>query len=286
MVAVAEAGEAGQRPVVELLAIAERLDLVIGDLPLRGREAGAVAHAVIDHGIDLAGRHRIERAVRPGPDVSSTLLATESISPRSDFQSISVRPRRSAAISASAVARSTSFSSVALSNSALVLRTSRTTDDCLAMLDNGLADALGHIGAAGNGDAMLLALAADDVDQVVIAEHVGEFEQRLGDLDVVIGELDHHRARRPLQRRQQLGDMRPRLDLDQFGQLAQHFVILGDLLVVAPVRHIAEELRHVAEQLLALGVVVVAIQHAKARKRPLPFIKFAHSSYSRLLPQT
>ncbi len=52
---------------------------------------------------------------------------------------------------------------------------------------------------------------------------------------VVIGELDDDIARRPVERREELGDMAAGLDLDQLGQLAKHFVILRDLLVVATV---------------------------------------------------
>ena len=70
--------------------------------------------------------------------------------------------------------------------------------------------------------------------------------------------------------------MGPRFNLDKFGELTQHFVILGDLLIIAPVRNIAEQLSHIAEQVFALGVVAFAIQNPKARKRPLPLIKLAH----------
>jgi hypothetical protein len=55
---------------------------------------------------------------------------------------------------------------------------------------------------------------------------------------------------------------------------------LGNLLVIAPIRDIAEQLRHVAEQMLALGVVVVAVQDTKAGKRPFALIKFAHFVWS------
>lgn len=103
------------------------------------------------------------------------------------------------------------------------------------MLDNRLAHPLGHTGATGNGDTMLFALAGNDVDQIVIGQHIGEFEQRLGHLDDIIGQPDDHGAWRSLQWGQQLGDMHPRLDLDQRRQLAQHLVILSDLLIIAPV---------------------------------------------------
>ncbi len=144
------------------------------------------------------------------------------------------------------------------------------------MLDNGLAYPFVDHGAAGNGDAMLLGLARDDVDEIVIGEHVGEFEQRPGDFDVVIGELEDDGARRPVEPCEKAGHMGPGLDLDQFGELAQHLVILGHLLVVAAVRDVAEELRHVAEKLVALGVVLVSVQHAEAGKGAVALIKLAH----------
>ena len=71
-----------------------------------------------------------------------------------------------------------------------------------------------------------------------------------------------------------------RFDLDQLGQLAQHFVILGNLLVVAPIRDIAEELRHIAEQLFAFGVIVVPVQHAETGKGPLAIVKLVHFACS------
>ncbi|GLQ08846.1 hypothetical protein GCM10007913_07780 [Devosia yakushimensis] len=74
------------------------------------------------------------------------------------------------------------------------------------------------------------------------------------------------------------------LDLDEFCELAQHFIILGDLFVVAAVRHIAEKLRHIAEELFAFAAIVLAIEHSKARKRALALVKFGHQ-VPRLLPR-
>ena len=73
------------------------------------------------------------------------------------------------------------------------------------MFDDGVADPLRHGGAAGNGDAVRLAAVGDDIDEIVVRKHVGEFEQRLRYLDLVIGELDHHVARRAVERSEELG---------------------------------------------------------------------------------
>ena len=59
------------------------------------------------------------------------------------------------------------------------------------------------------------------------------------------------------------------LDLDELGQLAKHFVILGDLFVVAAVRHVGIELRHVAEQLVAFEDIGIPVEDAERRERPL-----------------
>lgn len=154
-----------------------------------------------------------------------------------------------------------------------------------AVLDNGLADAIGNHLAAGDGDAVLFRLLGDDLDEVVVAQDVREFEQRLGDLDLVVGELDHHVARCPVQRRQQLGHMGPRLGFHQFGELAQHLVVLRDLLVVAAIRHIGVKLGHVAEQLFAFHDVRIPVQHPERREgfgRAL--FHLCHVTSLRLLP--
>ena len=98
------------------------------------------------------------------------------------------------------------------------------------MQHDGLAHSILDGGTPGNRDAVRLALPRHDLDQVIIRQHVGEFEQRLRHFDRVVGELDDHHARGAVERREQLGHVGPRLDLDQFGQLAQHLVVLGDLL--------------------------------------------------------
>jgi hypothetical protein len=116
------------------------------------------------------------------------------------------------------------------------------------VLHDGLADALGNRGTAGDRDTVGFGLGGDDVDEIVVGKNTREFEQRGGDLKVVVGELHHDVARRALQWRQQLGDVGPCLLLDEAGQLAQNLVVLGDLLVIDPVGHVGVELRHVAEQ--------------------------------------
>ena len=68
--------------------------------------------------------------------------------------------------------------------------------------------------------------------------------------------------------------MGARLDLDEFGQLAEHFVILGDLLVVAAIGDIGIELRHVAEQLVALEDVGIAIEDPEGREGALAVFHF------------
>ncbi len=283
VVAIAEAGETGQSPVVELLAVGQALDLVIGDLPLLGIEAGAVANTIVDDRIDLACGHRIDLAVHVAQRLQH--LARNAVDLAAQGLPVDVG-------AAAQVGGDLGILGGALhqlfQRSAIELGIGITHEAHhrrgLAMFDESFSDPLGQVGAAGNGDTVLFALAADDVDQVVIAEHTGEFEQRPGHLDDVIGQLDQHRARRPLQRRQELGDMHPCLHLDQFGQLAQHFVILGDLIVVAAVRHIAEQLRRGAEQLLALELVVLAVENAEIRERPVALFEFGHGSISRLLP--
>ena len=137
------------------------------------------------------------------------------------------------------------------------------------MLDDGFADALRHVVPAGDGDAMRFGLVRDDLDEIVVAQHIGEFEQRRRDFDLVVGELVDDIARRPLERRQQLGHMGACLDLDELGQLAEHFVVLGDLLVVAAIGHVGIELRHVAEQLVALEDIGVAVQDPEGREGAL-----------------
>ena len=56
---------------------------------------------------------------------------------------------------------------------------------------------------------------------------------------------------------------------DELGQLAEHFVVLRDLLVVAAIGHVGIELRHFAEQLIALGHIGVAVQDPKGREGAL-----------------
>ena len=146
------------------------------------------------------------------------------------------------------------------------------------MLDDGLADAIGHARAPGDGDTMRLRLRGRDVDEIVVAQDVGEFEQRGRDLDFVIGELADHIARRALERRQQFGHMGPRLDLDELGQLAQNLVVLGDLLIVHTIRHVRIELGHVAEELLPLGHVGVAVQDPEGREGATALFHFFRHS--------
>ena len=153
------------------------------------------------------------------------------------------------------------------------------------MLDDGFAHPLGHLRPAGNGHAVLFGLVGDDFDQVVVAQHIGEFEQRLRHLDLVIGELDHHVARRAVQRSQKLGHMDPRFGLDQFGQLAQHLVVLRDLLVIAAIRHVGVELGHVAEQLIAFHDVGVTVQDPERREGARgALFHLSHVTSLRLLP--
>ena len=69
------------------------------------------------------------------------------------------------------------------------------------MLNEGFADAFAHGWSSGEGDAMRLALVGDDIDQIVIAQHIGKFKQRPRHFEIIIGELDHDGTRSPGQRR-------------------------------------------------------------------------------------
>jgi hypothetical protein len=103
------------------------------------------------------------------------------------------------------------------------------------MVDDRLADPLGHPIAAGDGHAVRFGLVGGNLDEIVVAQHIGEFEQRRRDFDRVVGEFVDDIAGRPIERRQKLCHMRTGLDLDELGQLAKHFVVLRDLLVVAAI---------------------------------------------------
>ena len=138
-----------------------------------------------------------------------------------------------------------------------------------AVFGDGLADTLRNVVPAGDGDAMRLGLVGHDIDEIVVVEDVGEFEQGLRHLDRIIGKLVDHIARRAIERRQELGHMGARLDLDKLGQLAEHLVVLRDLLVVAAIGHVGIELRHVAEQLVALEDIGVAVEDPEGRERAL-----------------
>ena len=149
------------------------------------------------------------------------------------------------------------------------------------MLDNRFADPLGHRRPAGDGNAVIFALLGDDVDQIVIAEHTGKLQQRTRHFNVIIGQFDHHGAGRPLERRKQRRNMNPRFDFDQLGQLAQHFIVLGNLVVITTIRHKAEQLRHVAEQMVTFGAIVFSIQDTKTGECLLALVKFMHRYSSR-----
>ena len=75
--------------------------------------------------------------------------------------------------------------------------------------------------------------------------------------------------------------MGARLDLDELGQLAEHLVVLRDLLVVAAIGHVGIELRHVAEQLVSLEDIGVAVQDPEGREGALAvFHLLRHVTYS------
>ena len=70
--------------------------------------------------------------------------------------------------------------------------------------------------------------------------------------------------------------MSPSLNFHNVGELAQHFVILGDLLVVAAIRHIGEQLRQIADQVIPLGRIGLTIQNPEICEGPHAFTCFGH----------
>jgi hypothetical protein len=56
--------------------------------------------------------------------------------------------------------------------------------------------------------------------------------------------------------------------------LAEHFVVLRDLLVVAAIRNVGIKLRHVAEQLVAFDDIGVAVQYPEGREGALALFHF------------
>jgi hypothetical protein len=74
-------------------------------------------------------------------------------------------------------------------------------------------------------------------------------------------------------------------DFDQFGQLAQHLVVLRDLLVVAAIRNVRIQLGHVAEQLFAFHDIGVTVQDSERRKGACrALFHLGHVTSLRLLP--
>ena len=125
---------------------------------------------------------------------------------------------------------------------------------------------------------MLLGLLGYDVDQVVVVEHARKLEQRCRDVVRVVGELHDHVAGRPFERGQQFCHVGAGLDLDQFRELAEHVVVLRDLLVVAAIGNEGVELCHVAEELVPLRYVRVPVQDPERREGPAAFFHFLHNS--------
>ena len=132
---------------------------------------------------------------------------------------------------------------------------------------------------------MFFGLLGDDLDEVVVAEHVGELEQRRRDFDGVVGQLVDDIARCPIERRQELGHVGSRFDFDQRCELAEHLVILCDLLVVTAIGDIGIQLRHVSEQLVTFQDVGIAVQDPKGREGALTIFQFErHLKTPRLTP--
>ena len=121
---------------------------------------------------------------------------------------------------------------------------------------------------------MVFGLIGDNVVEVVVRQDVRELQQWSRHIVGIVRKLHHDVAGGPLERRQQLGHVGPRLHLDQLGELAKDLVILCDLLIVTAIRDIGEELRHVAEQLVALDYIRVPIEDPEGRKGARAFFQF------------
>ena len=103
--------------------------------------------------------------------------------------------------------------------------------------------AAGRLAPAGNGEQMILPLAAGDLDQHLGAEPAGIGKHVAGDLDLVVpGQMLDDLERRVVERRQPLGEfgLGPRFDARD--QQAEHVVEDLDLVVAEAFPVIEEEI--------------------------------------------
>jgi hypothetical protein len=101
-----------------------------------------------------------------------------------------------------------------------------------AAIDDHVGHGRGQVGPAGNGEQVILPLAAGDLDQHVGPEPAGIGKHIAGDLDLVVpGQMLDYLERRVVERRQPLGEfgLGPRFDARD--QQAEHVVEDLDLVV-------------------------------------------------------
>jgi hypothetical protein len=102
-----------------------------------------------------------------------------------------------------------------------------------AAVDDHVGDLLGQMGAAGNGEQVILSLGAGDLEQGVGGDAARMGEHLAGDRDlVVLGQVLDHFERRVIERCEPLAELGLGAGLDARNQQAKHVVEYLDLLVV------------------------------------------------------
>ena len=143
-----------------------------------------------------------------------------------------------------------------------------------AAIDDDVGDGGGQVGPAGNGEQMVLSLAAGDLDQHLGSEPAGIGEHAAGDLDLVVpGEMLDHLERRVVERRQPLRELGLRPRLDACDQEAEHVVEDLDLVVAETFSVMEEEIGDLPQGFHPLG----------RRTASYGFFEFGDDRVSRLL---
>ena len=123
-----------------------------------------------------------------------------------------------------------------------------------AAIDDDVGHGGGQVGPAGNGEQVILPLAAGDLDQHLGPEPAGIGQHVAGDLDLVVpGQMLDHLERRVVERRQPLRKfgLRPRFDARD--QEAEHVVEDLDLVVAEAFPVIEEEIGDLPQGFHPLG---------------------------------
>ena len=123
-----------------------------------------------------------------------------------------------------------------------------------AAIDDDVGHRRGQVGPAGNGEQVILPLAAGDLDQHLGPEPAGIGKHVAGDLDLVVpGQMLDHLERRVVERRQPLGEFGFGPRFDARNQEAEHLVEDLDLVVAEAFPVIEEEISDLPQGVHPLG---------------------------------